>query len=160
MGKIGFVAGAIGTLMLVGGGESKVHAEGQPPAAHQPMSQGGGGHAMGMPETSRRDQPSVGAEHGGPGAEHGKTVVGSPAAAAYRAAIDRMHAGMNKQLSGDPDRDFAEGMIPHHQGAIDMAKVELEYGQDPELKKIAAAVIEAQEAEIAFLEAWLMKHPR
>jgi uncharacterized protein (DUF305 family) len=67
---------------------------------------------------------------------------------------------MNVPLTGDADRDFAQSMIPHHQGAIDMARIVLEHGKDPELRKLAEAVVSAQEGEIAELKEWLGRHPR
>jgi uncharacterized protein (DUF305 family) len=83
-----------------------------------------------------------------------------PAIAAYRAASDRMHQDMTIEFTGDPDVDFARGMIPHHQGAIDMARAVLAYGQDPELKALAEGIIAAQEQEIAVLRSWLEKRGR
>lgn len=68
-----------------------------------------------------------------------------------------MHEGV---MSKDPDVAFAQGMLPHHQGAVDMAKVELKYGKDPEMRKLAEAVIKAQETEIKQLKAWLQAHPQ
>jgi uncharacterized protein (DUF305 family) len=82
-------------------------------------------------------------------------LANDPATKAYAAAMDKMMADMMVAYMGDPDVDFARGMIPHHQAAIDMAKVQLEFGKDPEMRKLAEAVIAAQEAEIATLKAWL-----
>lgn len=75
--------------------------------------------------------------------------------AAFSQANDKMHKDMMIKLSGDADVDFIRGMIPHHQGAIDMARIELKYGKDAETKKLAEDIIKAQETEIAQMQAWL-----
>jgi uncharacterized protein (DUF305 family) len=83
----------------------------------------------------------------------------SPSTDAYRAAMDRMHADMmSMAYSGNADVDFVRGMIPHHQGAIDMAKVVLEHGKDPEIRKLAEDIVRAQEAEIRQMQEWLKAH--
>jgi uncharacterized protein (DUF305 family) len=82
----------------------------------------------------------------------------APSTAAYQAAAARMHAAMTISYSGDADVDFARGMIPHHQGAIDMARIVLEYGGDPDIQALAEGIIAAQEAEIAILNEWLAAH--
>jgi len=64
-------------------------------------------------------------------------------------AMDRMMAGMDARASGDVDRDFVEMMIPHHQGAIDMAKAELRFGRNEQLRRIAQEIIVDQQQEIA-----------
>ena len=73
------------------------------------------------------------------------------------AAHEGMMSGMQMKPSGNPDKDFAMMMIPHHQGAIDMARVELKYGKDSELRDLAEKIISAQQKEIGQLNAWLAK---
>ncbi len=83
---------------------------------------------------------------------HAPTATGS----AYDDVMDKMHAAMAAApVTGDVDVDFAAGMIPHHQGAIDMAEVVLEQGTDPKLRRLAREIIVAQKREIAFMEYWL-----
>jgi uncharacterized protein (DUF305 family) len=80
-----------------------------------------------------------------------------PSSMAYMEGMEKMNRDMNAAMTGDPDRDFVLMMIPHHQGAIDMAKVQLEHGKDPELHKLSGNIIKAQEGEIAFMKGWLAK---
>lgn len=62
--------------------------------------------------------------------------------------------------TGDADIDFVQGMIPHHQGAIDMATILLQNGHDPQIRKLAADIVKAQESEIAMMKSWLKDHGR
>ena len=73
----------------------------------------------------------------------------------YAVASQKMHHAMMIAYSGDADIDFVRGMIPHHQGAIDMANIELKYGKDEVLKDLAKRIILAQEEEIGFMQNWL-----
>ena len=84
----------------------------------------------------------------------------SPAANAFAEANARMHKDMIMIVSftGDADVDFIKGMLPHHQGAVDMAKIVLQYGKDADVKKLAGEIIKAQETEIAWMNDWLKKN--
>jgi uncharacterized protein (DUF305 family) len=77
---------------------------------------------------------------------------------AFKEANDAMMHGM-PSLTGDADKDFVMMMIPHHQGAIDMANIELKYGKDETLRAMAQAIVAAQEKEIKEMKDWQAKHP-
>ena len=74
---------------------------------------------------------------------------------AFAASMQTMMKGMNVKPTGKPDKDFVLMMIPHHQGAIDMAKVELQYGSEPGLRQLATDIVATQEKEIAQMKDWL-----
>ncbi len=88
---------------------------------------------------------------------HSMTDMGDmgPATQAFLAANDAMHTGMAIEFTGNPDVDFIRSMIPHHQGAVDMARIVLQHGADPEVRKFAESVIAAQEAEVKWMQDWL-----
>ncbi len=74
-------------------------------------------------------------------------------------SMNKMHENMAKGMnSANADVAFAQGMIAHHLGAIDMAKIELKYGTDPEMRKLAQAIIDAQGPEIEQMQKWLEKN--
>jgi uncharacterized protein (DUF305 family) len=82
---------------------------------------------------------------------------GAPSTQGYLQANETMHRNMDITFSGDSDVDFVRSMIPHHQGAIDMAKVALQHAKDEQIRKWATDVIREQEREIAEMQAWLNK---
>ena len=88
--------------------------------------------------------PAAQHQHRQTGASNGfQTMMGE--------SVARMHKEMDVPFSGDADRDFARMMIPHHQGAIDMAIAELRYGRDQRLKRLAQEIIVDQQQEIAVM---------
>ena len=101
-------------------------------------------------------------EHGGMrGMDHGAMTM-PQAEGAFSEAMDAMMRAMDAvEATGDPDADFLLMMIPHHRSAVDMARALLERSDDAEVAALARAVIDAQEAEIAAMEAMLARlgHP-
>jgi uncharacterized protein (DUF305 family) len=96
-----------------------------------------------------------------PGTDMGS---GLPAASASTQAYKDVDARMMQQMdavpyTGDADKDFVAHMIPHHQGAIDMAQVELKYGKDPAMRRLAQDIVMAQRNEIALMKKWQAAHP-
>ena len=91
-------------------------------------------------------------------AGHSMTGQESPATLAFMEANAKMHTDMAIAFTGNADVDFIAGMIPHHQGAVEMAKIVLEHGKDPEVRKLAEGIIAAQESEIAWMTDWLKKN--
>lgn len=85
-------------------------------------------------------------------------AAGEPASTtALRAANMTMHKAMDITFSGDADVDFVRAMIPHHQGAVEMARIELQHGKDAEIRKLAQDIVAAQEKEIALMQAFLAR---
>ena len=81
-----------------------------------------------------------------------------PSSLAFHGVSMKMHSAMDIAYTGNADVDFVKGMIPHHAGAVDMAKTVLAFGKDPEVKKLAESIIKAQETEIAQMNDWLKKN--
>ena len=79
--------------------------------------------------------------------------------AAYAKGMNTMHSDMMLGIA-EPEADmaFARGMLPHHIGAVDMAKVQLQYGTDEEMRKLAQDIIDAQQPEIALMQNWITSH--
>jgi uncharacterized protein (DUF305 family) len=79
---------------------------------------------------------------------------------AMKDSMERMDNGMKSgPMNGDVDHDFATMMMPHHQGAIDMAKAELLYGKDPVMRRLAEEIVVDQQSEIQAMQLWLSKQP-
>lgn len=81
-----------------------------------------------------------------------------PSTEAYQKGGEKMMKDMDGPYTGNADKDFVSHMIPHHEGAVSMAEVELKYGKDPEIRKLAKNVIKAQQQEIAFMKKWQARH--
>jgi uncharacterized protein (DUF305 family) len=79
----------------------------------------------------------------------------------FQAADHSMMSGMSGvEYTGDADHDFVAHMVPHHEGAVAMAKIELKYGKDAKLRALAKEIIASQDKEITFMKQWLAAHPQ
>lgn len=83
---------------------------------------------------------------------------GTPATAAFQAADKSMMQKMAAPYTGDTDKDFVAHMMPHHEGAVAMAKIQLQYGKDPALKRLAREIVRSQDREITFMKKWQAQH--
>lgn len=105
---------------------------------HGPMMQGGSHDMSGQDSQPKGDN--------------------GPSSLAFHGINMKMHGAMDIAFTGNADVDFVKGMIPHHAGAVDMAKTVLAFGKDPEVRKLAEEIVKAQETEIAFMQGWLKKN--
>lgn len=112
--------------------------------------------AAAVPGTALAQSP-----HAGHGAGHTTPAARNEPASTreFRAANAAMHRAMDIRYSGNADRDFIAGMIPHHEGAIEMARVVLRHGSDPAVKRLAEEIIRTQQAEITEMRAMLARLP-
>lgn len=105
--------------------------------------------------------PGAAGASGGGHQGHGHPAAStSPSTRAFEAVNEQMHRDMAIVFTGNADIDFVRGMIPHHQGAIDMARVALEHGGDAWVRNLAVEIVAAQEREIAEMRAWLARNSR
>ena len=147
---------AVAGLMLV---TAAAYAQMQ----HGPGDSRQGGQMMGeMP--MMRGAMMHGGMHGmKSGGQHGDMSAQpkgdtGPSSLAFHGINMKMHGAMDIAFTGNADVDFVKGMIPHHAGAVDMAKTVLAFGKDPEVRKLAEEIIKAQESEITILQGWLRKN--
>jgi uncharacterized protein (DUF305 family) len=86
-------------------------------------------------------------------------VPADPGWSALMGSMEQMDtAMMSVTQSGDGDADFVQLMLPHHQAAIDMAKAQLRYGKDPQMRRLAQEIITDQQSEIELMQLWLKQH--
>ena len=114
------------------------------------------GVALSALSFSANAQTAAPAPHSG--MHHAADATASASTQAFQQGGEKMMKEMDQPYTGDADKDFVAHMIPHHAGAVDMAQVQLKYGKDPELRKMARDIIKAQEKEIAFMKKWQAKH--
>jgi uncharacterized protein (DUF305 family) len=166
MKKLVILTAAGLTLVSVAAYAHMQQGPGNQSSMHQ---QHGGQMGQGGMHGMMRGQMGGGMHHGqmGPGSAHGASshAAGTqpkgdtgPSSLAFHGINVKMHGGMDITFTGNADVDFVKGMIPHHEGAVDMAKTVLAFGKDPEVRKLAEDVIKTQAVEIAFMKEWVKKN--
>ena len=148
--RLGLIAAFSGLAVT---GQALAQGTAPPPAPPGMMGQMPGMHRQ-MPQHT---MPGANAPAGAAQGPAAASAAQSPSTAAFIAANEAMHRDMAIAFTGDADRDFAAAMIPHHEGAIAMAHVQLAHGRDPGMRSLAEAVIRAQDSEIATLRAFLAR---
>jgi uncharacterized protein (DUF305 family) len=90
---------------------------------------------------------------------HSDRTTAGPDWSALIGSMDKMHAAMaSVEPSGDSDVDFVNLMLPHHQAAIDMAKTQMVYGKNPQIRRLAQEIVTDQQSEIELMQLWLKQH--
>jgi hypothetical protein len=149
-------ASLVAAMMVFSGSYWGLHA----------MLYGPGGQASAVAAQPSTHSPDPQRPHGGGAAAAGAanphtghaTRVNDDHRSAYAASMARMHGDMEAGMTvPDADLAFVKSMIPHHQGAIDMARIQLQYGSDPENRKLAEHIIAEQESELAAMKEWLRR---
>jgi uncharacterized protein (DUF305 family) len=150
---------ALAALALIA--TSAIHATAQTPAPAVPKAAACTPEHAKMGHCKMDGAAPAAMDHSKMGHSATPAAAGDSAATkAFKVANDKMHSGMNIPFTGNADVDFVKGMVPHHQGAVDMAKIVLAHGKDPALKKLARDIIKAQDKEIAFMNRWLAKNAK
>jgi uncharacterized protein (DUF305 family) len=88
-----------------------------------------------------------------------RTTVSGPQWSELAESVAKMHGVMaSAEPSGNSDVDFVKLMLPHHQAAIEMARTQLMYGKDPQMRRLAQEIIADQQSEIELMQLWLKEH--
>jgi uncharacterized protein (DUF305 family) len=91
----------------------------------------------------------------------GDKLPADPGWSELNSSMDKMHAAMaSVEPSGDSDVDFVQLMLPHHEAAIEMARVQLKHGLDPQMRRLAQEIITDQQSEIQLMQLWMKQHQR
>jgi uncharacterized protein (DUF305 family) len=150
----GMRQGMMDCQMMKGG----TMGQSSPPSGGNMSGMGNGMMNSPMREGRMADMPvrgsSVGMQMGKPRGDQSVSSI------ALNAINERMHRDMATEYTGNVDLDFVRGMIAHHQGAIDMAKIAMAFGQDPKIRDLAQNVIKAQEGEITMMKSWLAENAK